>query len=73
MEQRRWRQVGGRGGSMKDSVVLPAPSKVFILEKNHFLRALLFIFPVAFILINAVTQQVVRKLLLLASSRLLPQ
>lgn len=45
---------------MKDSVVLPAPSKVFILEKkNHFLRTLLFIFPVAFILINAVIQQVV--------------
>lgn len=34
MEQRRWRRVGGRGGSMKDSVVLPAPSKVFILEKK---------------------------------------
>lgn len=68
MEQRRWRRVGGRGGSMKDS-----PSKVFILEKNHFLWALLFIFPVAFILINAVIQQVVWKLLLLASSRLLPQ
>lgn len=44
---------------MKDSVVLPAPSKVFILEKNHFPCALLFIFPVAFILINAVIQQVV--------------
>lgn len=28
-------------------------------EKNHFLRTLLFIFPVAFILINAVIQQVV--------------
>lgn len=59
---------------MKDSLVLSAPSKVFILKKkNHFLCALLFIFPVAFILINAVIQQVVGEILPLGNSRLLPQ
>lgn len=42
-------------------------------KKNHFLCALLFIFPVAFILINAVIQQVVGELLPLGNSRLLPQ
>lgn len=59
---------------MKDSVVLPALSKVFFLrKKNHFLCALLFIFPVAFILINAVIQQVVGELLTLGKIHLLPQ
>lgn len=42
-------------------------------KKNHFLCALLFIFPVAFVLINAVIQQVVGELLPLGNSRLLPQ
>lgn len=44
MEQRRRRWVGGRGGSMKDSVVLPAQSKVFFFWKKKSLPLCSFVY-----------------------------